>query len=211
MRRVIGVPIVWAQAGIILCAYTGYRGLDNYSLYLNEVMQFDEVAAAKLTTYAAYLRPVAAVLAGIAADRLSGTRVVGLLFAAMAVMYALWSQLAPAESGLMLIYINFFASFAAVFALRGIYFALLQENHTPRILTGAAVGLVSLLGFAPDVFFAPVAGRILDADPGVVGFQNYFMFLAAVAIVGVAISLIAAVLLRRGPTTLWPQDYQSPK
>ena len=53
MRR----PIVWAQAGIIICAYCGFKGLDNYSLYAVQVLGMNEVEAAKFTAYASYLRP----------------------------------------------------------------------------------------------------------------------------------------------------------
>lgn len=52
-------------------------------------------------------------------------------------------------------------SFFAVFALRGIYFALLQEIKTPKHLTGSTVGLVSLVGYTPDIFFAPITGESL--------------------------------------------------
>jgi len=44
-----------------------------------------------------------------------------------------------------------------------------------------------------EVFFAPIAGRILDATPGVGGFMNLFKLLAAIAVLGV---ILVAWLLR---------------
>ena len=61
MLAVLRRPIVWAQAFVIVCAYCGFKGADNYSLYAVQVLGMDEVSAAKLTAYASYLRPVAAV------------------------------------------------------------------------------------------------------------------------------------------------------
>ncbi len=95
-------------------------------------------------------------------------------------------------------------TFVAVFALRGIYFALLQENRTPPKFTGAAVGLVSLVGYTPEIFFAPITGRILDANPGVVGFRHYFLFLAGTAMLGIVVVLVLLKLRRLG--NLWPDD-----
>ena len=95
-----------------------------------------------------------------------------------------------------------------VFALRGIYFALLEENRTPPYLTGAAVGLVSLVGFTPEIFFAPITGRILDANPGIVGFQHYFLFLAAIAVLGILV--ILALLRLRGAGNPWPAEHDQP-
>ena len=89
------------------------------------------------------------------------------------------------------------------------YFALLEENETPRHVTGAAVGLVSLVGFTPEIFFAPITGRILDANPGLVGFQHYFLFLAAVAAAGLLLTAAVVYLHRPGAPPLWPSRGQA--
>ncbi len=107
--------------------------------------------------------------------------------------YAMLSIALPDGTGLTIIYANIFVSFFAVFGLRGVYFALLEENDTPAFLTGAVTGMVSFVGYTPEIFFAPITGRILDASPGIVGHQNYFLFLAGVMIVG---ALVVFWLLR---------------
>jgi len=109
---------------------------------------------------------------------------VGLLFAVSVLVYGLLGVLAPSAGTLTLIYANLFVSCAAVFALRGVYFALLEECAVPRHLTGSAVGLVSVIGYTPDIFFGAVSGRLLDAAPGLAGHQHYFILLALIAIIG---------------------------
>jgi nitrate/nitrite transporter NarK len=180
-------PIVWAQAAIIVCAYCAYKGLDNYSLYAVQVLGMDEVEGARLASYGAYVRPVAALATGLIADRFDATRSIGVAFIVLAIVYSVLSMALPDTSGLSVIYGNMFASFFAVFALRGIYFALLQETRTPRHITGAAVGMISLVGYTPEIFFASIAGRILDATPGAGGHLNLFLFLACIAACGVAV------------------------
>ncbi len=204
MRAVLGRPVVWAQAAVIVCAYCGYKGLDNYSLYAVQVLGMDEVEGARLSTYGAYTRPVAALLAGLVADRFRATWSIGAIFVVLCVSWSAWSLAVPEGSGIGVIYLNFFVSYFAVFALRGIYFALLEENRTPQYLTGAAVGMISLVGYTPEVFFAPIAGRILDANPGLVGHQNYLMFMAAIAAVGVLVTFVVLILQRQGADRLWP-------
>jgi nitrate/nitrite transporter NarK len=193
MGVVLRQPVVWAQAAVIVCAYCTFKGLDNYSLYAAQVLGLDEVEAARLTAWGSYLRPVAAVLTGLAADRFSARRAIAVAFAALVACYAFLSVAEPSGTWLRVIYINLFASFFAVFALRGVYFALLEETGTPRHLTGTTVGAVSFIGYTPEVFFAPVAGRILDQSPGLPGHQHYFMLLAAIAVSG----LLAVAWLRR--------------
>ena len=196
-------PLVWAQAAVIICAYCGYKGLDNYALYAVQVLGMDEVQGAKLAAYGAYIRPFAAVGAGILADRWSAGRTIGVLFVALLVSYAVLSTTLPVGSGLALIYANIFVSFFAVFGLRGVYYALLEENKTPPLLTGAVTGMVSFVGYTPEIFFTPITGRILDATPGAGGHQHYFLFLTVVALV--AIGVVAWLLRLQRYDAGWPQ------
>ena len=204
MGLVLRRPVIWAQAAIVICAYCGYKGLDNYSLYAIQVLGMDEVRGAALATWGAWVRPFAALAAGLVADRFSATRSIGGTFAMLGITFVALANVVPDPTSLRFIYANLFVSFFGVFALRGIYFALLEENRTPAFVTGAAVGLVSLVGFTPEVFFAPITGRILDANPGLVGFQHYFLFLAAVAMAGMSIVAWLLWLYRAGARNRWP-------
>lgn len=197
MAEVVKRPLIWAQAAIIVSAYCLYKGTDNYGLYAQQVLGVDEVAAARFTAYGAYIRPVAALAAGIIADRLGIARSIGGSFAVLLVVFSVLAITTPDMVGVAFIIANLFVSLFAVFALRGIYFALLEETQTPRHITGTAVGMVSFIGFTPDIFFGPVSGRILDANPGVVGHLNLFMLLAAIAAVGIMIVFWLLYLRRR--------------
>ena len=199
MALVIGRPIVWAQAAIVICAYCTYKAADYYSQYFVDVLGFDEVEGARLASYGAFIRPVAALFAGLIADRFDATRSIGALFLFLVAVYLALSSLLPDAGGHAVIYLNLGASVFAVFALRGIYFALLQETRTPKHITGAAVGMISVVGFTPEIFFAPIAGRILDASPGVEGFSNLFTLLAAIAATGVIVAMVLFRLKRNNP------------
>lgn len=198
-------PLVWAQAGVIICAYCAFKGLDNYALYAVQVLGMNEVDAARLATYASYIRPVAAIGAGLLADRWMTARTVALAFVVMLVSFLPLSWLGPEGAAVIVIYGSLLVSMFAVFALRGIYFALLEENRVPTHLTGAVAGTVSFVGFTPEIFFGPITGRILDANPGVVGHQNYFLFLAGIAALGLLVVAWLLALQRRSATSEWPQ------
>ena len=202
MAIVLKRPVIWAHAAVIVCAYCGYKGLDNYSLYAVQVLGMDEVRGAELSTWGSWIRPVAAVAAGLVADRFNAARSIGVAFAVLAVSWTVLGVSSVDVTALHIVYLNLFVTFFAVFALRGIYFALREENQTPAYLTGAAVGLVSLVGYTPEIFFAPITGRILDANPGIVGFRHYFLFLAGVMLLGIVVVIVLLRLRRLG--NLWP-------
>ncbi len=187
---------VWAQAMVVVCAYCGYKGLDNYSLYAVQVLGMSELDAASFTAKTAFIRPIAAIAAGLIADRFSARRVIVSLFIAMMVSYGALSKIAPSPELMNILYANIFISYFGVFGLRGVYFALLEEARIPNHRKGTAVGLISVVGFTPEIFFGPISGRILDHSPGVTGHMNYFLLLTGISAVGVVIVLILTSLLK---------------
>lgn len=184
---------VWLQATVLICAYSGYKGLDNYGLYAVDVLGMNEIESAQFVTLAAYLRPVAAIIAGVIADRYIASKTIGCIFALLTLSYVVLFAFTPSASVIWITYGNVIITFAAIFGLRGTYFALLEETKTASSMTGVTAGLVSAVGFLPDVFFASIAGRILDATPGFAGYQNYFVFLTGFALIG----MVAAFAISR--------------
>jgi nitrate/nitrite transporter NarK len=193
MLEVLHRPLIWAQAAVVISAYSLFKGTDYYSLYAQQAFGIDEVEAARLAAYGAYVRVFAALAAGFLADRFGAARSGLVAFAVLAVTFLALGAITPELVGMSVIIVTAAITLCAVFALRAVYFALLEETRTPRHITGAAVGLVSVVGFTPDIFFAPIAGRILDADPGIEGHMNLFVLLAAIAAAGIG----AAIWLMR--------------
>ena len=196
MGEVLRTRRVWTQAMVVVCAYCGYKGLDNYSLYAVQVLGMSELDAARFTAATAYIRPIAAISAGLIADRFNARRVIMCLFIAMMISYGVLSKIAPSPELMNILYANIFISYFGVFGLRGVYFALLEEIRVPSYRTGTAVGLISVVGYTPEIFFGPISGRILDHSPGVTGHMNYFLLLAGISAVGVVIVLILTSLLK---------------
>ena len=190
MRLVFYKPVVWLQAVIVICAYCGYKGLDNYALYAVEVLGMNEVDSARFTSIAAYLRPVAAIAAGILVDRYSASKIIKITFILLLFSYSILAASRPSLFITNIIYVNLIVTFIAVFAIRGVYFALLEETNISKNITGTAVGLISVIGFTPDIFFAAITGRLLDSAPGIDGHQYFFMLLAVTSVIGMVATII---------------------
>ncbi|NRA60647.1 MAG: MFS transporter [Psychrobium sp.] len=197
VTTVLTQPIVWLQAFIVLTAYCAYKSLDYFGLYASSVMGLNEVESSRLMANATYLRPVAAVVAGIVADKVKAGRVISWSFFLLAACYGAFALLEPNKnSNNLIIELNFLLTFFLVFAIRGVYFALLEESKLSGKITGTAVGMISVIGYTPDIFFAPVAGRILDASPGIVGFTQLYSAMGIIAIIGLLLTLTLARTIR---------------
>ncbi len=185
---------VWLQTLIVLTAYCGYKSLDDYSLYARDAFGYDDVAAAQVGTLAMWVRPAAAIAAGLIGDRVGVTRAVLVCFAVGCAGYL---AMAMGVAGLALPWMLFLVvvtTATMVFGLRGLYFALFRDANVEPELTGTAAGIVSVLGYAPDVFIGPLNGYLTDTYAGALG-HHYFY--AAVAFF-MAIGWVAALLFRRG-------------
>jgi sugar phosphate permease len=190
---VLRMPAVWLQTLIVVCAYVGYKGFDNFSVYAVDVYDMNDVDAAFLVAIGAWMRPVAALAAGFLGDRFLVSRMCVIAFALLLLSNLFSALYTPAPGLWWVLFGNMLLTCIAIFGLRGLYFALFEEEKVPTAVTGVAVGLISVVGYTPDIFVTFVAGLLIDHSPGVAGHQHFFFFLATSAGIG----LLASVTLMR--------------
>ena len=196
--RILRQPQLWLQSLILLCAYVGYKTLDDISLFGTEVLNMSETNAASVAASSMWVRPVAAIGAGWIADRTRISYVTAIAFAAMTVLGA-FTAMGGISSGQTSIFVFvMIATSAAVFALRGLYFAIMQEGKMSIALTGTVVGTVSVIGYTPEIFMGPLMGVFLDAEqmPVERRHQMVFWIMTGFAMVGVFAALLYAYLAK---------------
>ncbi|MFK8111831.1 MAG: hypothetical protein AB8B91_06500 [Rubripirellula sp.] len=195
--RVLRMPTVWLQAIVVVCAYVGYKGLDEVSLYAHDVLEFDEIQAAGIGTLSMWVRLFAAIAARLLADRLGVARLTILSLSAFGIGSAVIAT-GTFHPGITVFFAaTLITTSAAVFALRGLYYAMMEEGRVPFGDTGSAVGIVSVVGYTPDIFMGPLMGLLLDRWPGELGHQYVFAVLALFAMVGLAASIAFWQITRR--------------
>ena len=161
---------------IVFNAYTCYKAIDYYSLYFYEILNFSKEKSAYLMAIFSYARPISALLAGFIADKITAKKSTIILFFFLLLSYAFLSTFNINNSLIVIIYINLIVTMAGVFALRGIFYSLLETSHIPTIITGAAVGIISFIGYFPDVFVGPLFGFLLDLNDINKSFQIFFLY-----------------------------------
>lgn len=198
IKEVLRIKAVWMQALILFCAYVAFKGFDNYSLFAAQAYNMRDDDAAMMATLGSYVRPIAALGAGLLADRFNASRMLFLGFIIVLASDLVFAFTEPVPGGSWILLGNILIACVAIFGFRALYFALLEEAKVPPAMTGTAVGLVSIVGYTPDIFVALVAGILIDANPGAVGHQHFFMFLAAFAALGVVVSYMLMRMLHAG-------------
>lgn len=197
VARVAAMPSVWLQAAIILCAYVGFKAIDDFSLYANQVVGLDQVDAAKAGVVSLWVRPVAAIGAGLLADRIGASTMTASSFAVLAGGSLVLASGLIGAGMLWMFLLTMVCCSMGIFALRGLYFAIMREGKIPMAYTGTAVGLVSVIGYTPDVFMGPLMGYLLDQSPGAAGHQHVFWVVTGFALLGLIASLCFARVIRK--------------
>jgi nitrate/nitrite transporter NarK len=188
--QVLKLPQAWLIAVIVICAYVAYKGFDNYSLYAVQGFGLNEVEAAGIVALGAWMRPLAALAAGLLGDRYLVSRMTVVCFALLLASQLFFAVFTPPPNAAWILLLNILAGGSAMFGLRSLYYALFEESQIPAAVTGTAVGLVSVVGYTPEVFVSYIGGVLLDRSPGLAGHQHYFWFLAAFAALGLIVGLV---------------------
>jgi MFS family permease len=189
--RVIRIPAVWLAMLIILCAYVTSVGITYLTPFATEVYGQSVVFGGMLYTMMMWIGIFASPIAGFFADRWTTSRTIVWLLLGLVLCWLLFVIVPGGPHLFMLLLLNSIVIGVVIYALRGIYYALLEEGDIPMALTGTATGLISMLAYTPDIFIPALAGHLLDRyATGGVGYRYLFLILAIFSIAGVGLTLL---------------------
>lgn len=199
IKHVLKNESIWLLMIIIMCAYVGYKVTDFYSLYASEVMFFDQIEAAKVGAVQLYLRPIVCIMIGLLADKTKNMFWIIFGFITMLIGALIFSLGFIQPNMNFIFFLSLVVLAVGTYSIRALYFAVLKEAKVPFALTGTAVGLISVVGYSPDIFAGPIMGHLLDTYPGVVGHQYVYLMLVAFSVIGLIASLRFARLTKKLP------------
>jgi sugar phosphate permease len=194
MRSLAAVPELWLLAVIMMISQMLFWVTYSISAFLQVNLGLTAFAAGFVTLMKLWMRPIGGISIGFIADRMSKE----LLLA--------WLILLASLSLLAIVYLPLGGRMAAIivtivvigyltYAIKGLYWALLDHCPVRRELTGLAIGLVSFIGYMPDVLLPLYDGWLSREYSRAHAFQVYFTSIAACGFVGAA--LCAAFHRRR--------------
>ncbi|MCP4044726.1 MAG: MFS transporter [Gammaproteobacteria bacterium] len=200
---VLKMPIIWLISIIVLTAYSAYWGTYYFAPYATDAYGLSVVLGASVAVGKMWLKPAAAFSAGFVADRVGVSKTVFGFFVLMTITFIIFGVLPGGNAYLFIMLLNATVASLAVFALRGIYFALLEEGGIAPAVTGTAAGVISAIGFTPDVFMPLLGGAILDNYPGAEGYKYFYAVIAVMCMAG---TLSAYIIMKKAKRTLVTQD-----
>ena len=174
---------------IIFCAYCSYKLTGVYGTYAKDVWNYSLEEATYFAVFIQYLRPIAAISIGLLADKFIPSKIIVPCFSVVIISSAILGFGFFNEQPVFLLFIIFIFMALGTYSLRGLYFAIIEETKTPIQLTGTLVGIISVVGFTPDIFMSLFIGYMLGESPTLIAYQNLFTTFTIIPIIG----LIAAL------------------
>jgi len=194
---VLRMPVVWLISAVIMAAYSAYWGSYYFTPYATDAFLLSVVFGGAIGVGKMWLKPLSALGAGFLADRAGTSRTAAWCLAILIASFGLFAVLPGSPKLVTILIANTAVASLAIFALRGIYFALLEEGGIPLAVTGTAAGIVSVVGFTPDIFMPIIGGVLLDRHPGGLGYRYLFALIVGLSALGLASSLVIRRRRRR--------------
>ncbi|WP_025602832.1 MFS transporter [Burkholderia sp. WSM2230] len=191
------IPELWLVAAIVFCGYQVFWATYSFSAYLHEgEIGLTVVMAGTITTLKLWMRPIGGIGGGFLGDRYSkvSVLVIALFLAALSLLGLVAAP--RIASHVLLVFLVLFIGILT-YAIRGLYWSLLDRCNVPVSTMGLAIGLISVLGYSPDVFLPLINGYLTQTFPGVFGYQLYFGYVAAMAALGGFAGLALRSMLNR--------------
>jgi MFS family permease len=193
---IFSIPQVWAMMFILLCGYMQFWATYSVSTFLQGHYQETAVVAAFITMTKLWMRPIGGAGGGFLADWLSRKIVLGIsmLLASAALFLFTYS---PASTGTVALLLFVIMLGISTYAIRGLYWSILDDCHIPLRAVGLGIGVISMVGYTPDIFLPQINAALVHAYPGVAGEQLYFDFIAVCGILGAIVAFLFQPRVKR--------------
>ena len=189
IKSVLKYKSIWLMMIIIISAYVGYKITDIYSLYAFEVMLYSETKAAEIGSLQLYLRPIVCLFFGFLADKSNSIKWIIIGFNVMLIGSLIFASGIITNHMNLIFLLSLVITAVGTYAVRALYFSIFNEGKIPIKITGTAVGIISVVGYTPDIFATPIIGYLLDNYPGSLGHQYVFTMLFLFSLLGLWASI----------------------
>ena len=184
--RVIKLPVVWIIAIVTFCNYVFTLSLYYFVPYATSLLGMTVTSAALLAAVKRYISPISNVGGGILGDKIGTSNLLFISFIVMA-LGVTGILFLPLNNSLIVIWL-----FVILYIVNYLYYqvnyslswAMMEEGAIPDKYSGTAAGVISTIGYLPDIFISLMAGKILDKYPGVLGYRYFFGYLIFILILG---------------------------
>jgi sugar phosphate permease len=183
LRLLARIPELWLLAAIMVISQQLFWVTYSISAFLQVNFGLTALAAGTVTLVKLWMRPVGGISIGFLGDMLPKEKLLGWLILLASLSLIAISFLPLAGHIVAIVAIVLVIGYLT-YAIKGLYWALLDHCPVPRALLGLAIGVVSFIGYMPDVLLPLYDGWLSRNFPRQEGFRIYFTSIALCGFAG---------------------------
>ncbi|MBQ8563100.1 MAG: MFS transporter [Firmicutes bacterium] len=195
--ELLRMPAVWIIGLATFCNYVFTLSVYYFTPYLTEILGATVVFGATIAASKRWLSLLGSIGGGYLTDKIGAGKMIFVSFVVMAVGTVGILLLPQNSSSIMLFTVLFVLIYVFYNVNYAVTWAMMDEGAIPERLSGSAAGLISTIGYLPEIFISLVAGYTLDAIPGYEGYKTYFTFVVIMLVAGAVVSLVWLRFLKK--------------
>lgn len=182
------IPELWLLAVVMMIGQQLFWVTYSISAFLQVNFGLTALAAGSITLSKLWMRPIGGFTIGFLGDKLSKELLLGWLLMLASLSLIAICFLPLAGSTWLILGVVLVIGYLT-YAIKGLYWSLLDLCPVPRHLIGLAIGLVSFIGYMPDVLLPLYDGLLSRHFPRDQSFRIYFTSIALCGFLGSVLCL----------------------
>lgn len=176
--------------GIILFAgyvlfWTNYY----FSGYLQTNIGLSATTVGTIMVGVLWMRPIGGFLGGVCADKFGKSKTNGLALLIGAISLIAIVFLPKSSPTLLYAGLIIFCGFI-LYVIRGTYWSLLGEANISPVILGTAIGVISIIGYLPDIILPSVNTFLTNTFGMETGTSAYFLVSMVIGLIGFVFTII---------------------
>ena len=183
LKDVLSRKEIWLCAICIVCGYQLFYATYSFSAYLQQNFGLTAVVVGYITVAKLWMRPIGGIAAGFIGDWANPEKVLSILLVLASISLALMAFLPPSAATAVMVAMVLIIGLLT-YGVRGLYWATLGGCDVPNRIKGLAIGVISMVGYFPEMYLPLISAPLLESYPGTLGYQIYYSLIAACGLCG---------------------------
>lgn len=183
LKDVLSRREIWLCAICIVCGYQLFYATYSFAAYLQQNFSLTAVMVGYITVAKLWMRPIGGIAAGFIGDWANPEKVLSALLVLASMSMGLM-VIVPVNSAAVLMTFIVLLIGLLTYGVRGLYWATLGGCNVPNKIKGLAIGIISVIGYFPEVYLPLLSAPLIENYPGGLGYKIYYLLMAACGILG---------------------------
>ena len=197
VMKVAKMPAIWIIGFATFCTYVFTLSLYYFTPYSTEILGASITFGATLAAMKRWFSLFGSVGGGYLTDKIGTGNMLLISFLVMAFGTGAILLLPTNASSITMFAVLFIVIYIFYNVNYAMTWAMMEEANIPKEYSATAAGIISTIGYLPEIFCSALAGILIDQNPGVTGYRMFFGFLIAMLLLGAVVVVVWKAYLKK--------------